>query len=272
MPGDHRTAALGPGTELLQVRPYQPGDDVRQIDWNVTARTQRAARPRAGRRAGADHLAVARQLALDAASAPPTGARPTWPRARRSSSATWRRGVATASACSRSACRAALAAAPARAAAACSALLTALRAGAGRRARAAPRWARRWRRSRTARAQRGLVVVVSDFRGPRDWHDPLLRLSQPSRRARRRGPRSARAGAARHRRCLALVDPETGRQLRVDTGRRAAARALRHRRRRRSAARSRQILRRAGVDHVVLSTAGDWLRAPGRLPAQRGQR
>ncbi|HNO66237.1 MAG TPA: DUF58 domain-containing protein, partial [Tepidiformaceae bacterium] len=37
--GDYRSSALGLGTELAQVREYQPGDDVRQIDWNVTART-----------------------------------------------------------------------------------------------------------------------------------------------------------------------------------------------------------------------------------------
>ena len=37
--GDYRSAALGIGTELAQIRPYQPGDDVRRIDWNVTART-----------------------------------------------------------------------------------------------------------------------------------------------------------------------------------------------------------------------------------------
>ena len=31
--GEHRAPALGSGTELAQVRPYQLGDDVRQIDW-----------------------------------------------------------------------------------------------------------------------------------------------------------------------------------------------------------------------------------------------
>ena len=37
--GDYRSAFAGLGTEFHQVRPYQPGDDVRRIDWNVTART-----------------------------------------------------------------------------------------------------------------------------------------------------------------------------------------------------------------------------------------
>ena len=37
--GDHRSSTIGIGTELAQIRLYQPGDDVRRIDWNVTART-----------------------------------------------------------------------------------------------------------------------------------------------------------------------------------------------------------------------------------------
>ena len=37
--GEHRTAALGMGTELAQIREWAPGDDVRRIDWNATARS-----------------------------------------------------------------------------------------------------------------------------------------------------------------------------------------------------------------------------------------
>src|ERR1051325_7780753 len=37
--GDYHSAFPGRGIEFSQVREYQPGDDIRSIDWNVTARS-----------------------------------------------------------------------------------------------------------------------------------------------------------------------------------------------------------------------------------------
>ena len=37
--GEYHSAFRGRGIEFAEVRPYQIGDDVRQIDWNVSART-----------------------------------------------------------------------------------------------------------------------------------------------------------------------------------------------------------------------------------------
>ena len=38
--GIYRSAFKGKGLEFEDVREYQPGDDIRNIDWNVTARSQ----------------------------------------------------------------------------------------------------------------------------------------------------------------------------------------------------------------------------------------
>ena len=40
--GDERSRMSGAGVEFAQVREYQPGDDVRRIDWQLTARSDRA--------------------------------------------------------------------------------------------------------------------------------------------------------------------------------------------------------------------------------------
>jgi len=39
--GEHRNLSYGFGLDLAELREYQPGDDVRALDWNVTARMDR---------------------------------------------------------------------------------------------------------------------------------------------------------------------------------------------------------------------------------------
>jgi uncharacterized protein (DUF58 family) len=101
-------------------------------------------------------------------------------------------------------------------------------------------------------------VIVSDFRGPRDWRQPLLQLAgrHDVLAVEVRDPREVELPDVGE---LTLVDPETGRQLRVDTrdGR------LRQRFAARAAAEREELaaaLRACTVRHVVLSTSGDWLR------------
>ena len=43
--GDYRTLFYGQGVDFADLREYQPGDDVRYIDWNVTARMDAPVRP-----------------------------------------------------------------------------------------------------------------------------------------------------------------------------------------------------------------------------------
>ena len=60
-----------------------------------------------------------------------------------------------------------------------------------------------------------MIVIVSDFRGPRDWRPRLLQLARHHVVAIEvRDPREQELPDVGD---LWLVDPETGRQLRVDT-------------------------------------------------------
>jgi uncharacterized protein (DUF58 family) len=138
-------------------------------------------------------------------------------------------------------------------------LLSALRSNSSGGAAGEPALGEALARTGALARQRSLVVVVSDFRGPRDWRRPLLDLAgrHDVVAVEVRDPREQQLSNVG---LLWLVDPETGRQLRVDT----RSRRLRERFAVAAAAERAQVARifvSAGVRHVVLGTSGDWLRA-----------
>jgi uncharacterized protein (DUF58 family) len=111
--------------------------------------------------------------------------------------------------------------------------------------------------------QPGLVAVISDFRDlAPGWTRALgaLAARHSVMAIEVRDPREGSLPAVGR---LALIDPETGERLEVDTSRRA----IRERFEQIEAEGREQVareLRRQRVDHVVLSTEGDWLRQLGR--------
>jgi uncharacterized protein (DUF58 family) len=251
--GDYRSAFSGLGSELHQVRPYEPGDDVRRLEWNVTARTgqphvrvelaervlvtwlvfdssasmafgtadRRKADVAEGVALAVGHAASRRGNRLGLVAFGPED--PSWRRPRQG-----RRGLLLT--------LAALREAPAGS----GSLAGALRLLDG------------------LAIQRSLVVIVSDFRGPLDWRSALLHVAgrHPTVAIEIRDPREQELADVGE---LRLVDPETGRQLRVDTG----DRRLRERFAAAAADERRGLVRllsSVGVRHVALSTEGDWLR------------
>jgi uncharacterized protein (DUF58 family) len=109
---------------------------------------------------------------------------------------------------------------------------------------------------------RSLVVVVSDFMGETGWARPLAALAarHTVMAVEVRDPREQELPAVGH---MAMVDPESGQRVEVDT----SDRRLRERFSRAAAAERAEVaaaLRRGGAEHVVLSTAGPWARELGR--------
>src|SRR5512142_1678183 len=251
--GDYRSAFAGIGSELWQVRPYEPGDDVRRIEWNVTART------------GEPHVRVelaervlVTWLVLDSSASMAFGTGD-----RRKADVAEGVAIAVGYAATKRGNRLgtiSFGQSPTvepprqgrRALLDTLQLLRTLPTGGTGSLRDALELADRVVR------QRALVVLVSDFRGPLDWQAPLLRLAgrHSVLAVEIRDPREQELADVGE---LRLVDPETGRQLRVDT----SDRRLRERFAA-AAADERQALvttlASAGVRHVALSTEGDWLR------------
>ena len=255
--GDFRSNLLGTGSELAMIRPYVAGDDVRRIDWNVTART------------GEPHVRVdlaervlVSWLVLDTSPSMAFGTAD-----RRKADVAEGVAIAIGHLATRRGNRLgivafggaeSLAIPPRQGRVGLVGLLAALRGEPEGEGSDGVTFGDALRRTGALARQRSLVVVVSDFRGPREWRRPLLQLA---------GQHDVVAVEIRDRReqelpnvgLLYLVDPETGRQLRVDT----RSRRLRERFAAAAAAEREELARSlstVGVRHVVLGTSGDWLR------------
>jgi uncharacterized protein (DUF58 family) len=263
--GEHRAAGVGSGTELAQLRPYQPGDDVRQLDPAATART------------GVPHVRqqvperlLTTWLAVDVS---PSMAFGTADRLK-SDVAEGVVEVLGALAIRRGG-RVGLLTFGAE-----TSLLLPPRGGRGARVGLRRGLAEGVAPDGTTGEQlpttlakigrlaqlRSLVVVISDFAGPPEWARPLAALGarQTVLAVEVRDPREEElANVGR----LAMVDPETGARIEVDT----ADRRLRERFSRAARAERDEVaaaFRRAGAEHVVLSTSGAWARQLGTMSAR----
>lgn len=259
--GEHRGAGVGSGTELAQLRVYQPGDDVRQLDPAATART---GIPHVRQQVPERMLTVWLAVDLSASMAFGTADR------LKSDVAEGVAEVVGMLAVRRGGKVGMITfGAP-------TARLLAPRGGRGARVGlrralsegvapdgtsgeqledAIPRLGRLARLS-------SLVVVVSDFAGPPVWARPLAALGARHTllAVEVRDPRELRLPSVGR---LSLVDPETGARVEVDT----RTRRLRESYAEAVAAERAEVakaLRRAGAEHVVLSTEGSWARELGR--------
>jgi uncharacterized protein (DUF58 family) len=262
LPGDRRSAGVGSGTELAQLRAYQIGDDVRQIDPAATART---GTPQV--RVHVPERTMTTWFVMDVSASMAFGT------AQRLKSDV-AEGVALV--IGRLAIRRA-------------GRIGLVTFGSGRTRLLPPRGSRpgliALRRTiaegvgldgqtephglatavgRVGRvaAQPGFVVVISDFRGQTDWTNAIgsLRMRHSVLAVEIRDPREGTLPAVGR---LALIDPETGQRVEVDSNnRRLRERFAAAERRDREHVASE--LRRLRVDHVVLSTDHDWLLELGR--------
>jgi uncharacterized protein (DUF58 family) len=257
VPGDFRSLFVGEGVELAQIRPYIVGDDVRAIDWNVTARIgQPHVRLRVAERA------LTTWLLLDVSASMSFGTQDRT-KAEVANGAVLAISYLATTGANRLGTiafshGAQVALRPTGDRRRVMHLLESIadgerRGGGPTTLDAAFRYAERVSR------RPGAVVVVSDLRGPIEWRRSLSRLSQRHHVLvlevlDEREQRLVAGGV------MAFSDPETGRELRVDTSdpalRRAFADAADAER-----ASVRHAVRASGAEHVALQTSGDWLRS-----------
>lgn len=264
LPGDRRAAGVGLGMELAQLRAYEVGDDVRHIDPAATARSGGVAHVRLH----VPERALSTWIVLDvsASMAFGTALRLKADVAEGVAQVFARLGVRRTGSVGMIAfgAGAPLVVAPRGAKAALVAVSSALEAGVAPDGREEDHKSFADALARVGRLARqpGLVVLVSDFRGQRAWERPLgsLRVRHSILAVEVLDPGEVELPALGH---LALIDPETGARLRVNS----SSRRLRERfaaleRERRELVGAE--LRRLRIRHVALSTGEDWLRALGR--------
>ena len=256
--GDHLGRGHGAGLELDRIRPYEPGDDVRKIDWNATARTlvPQVREDVPDRQLTAwvlvdhspsMHFGTADRRKTDVAE----GAALVVGRfaARRGN----RLGVVTFGSGRE------VVSPPAGGSRGMLGLLRAIATEPAEEGGGQTSPARALALVGAIRTTPGVVAVLSDFRGPRDWIPALtevagrhaviaLEITDPREDA------LVDVGE------LTLIDPETGRTLRVDTADRKLRSAFDD-----AAAADRaalaSVFRRLGIRHLRLSTDGPWLPA-----------
>ena len=262
LPGDRRAAGLGAGTELAQLRPYEPGDDVRHID---AAATARMGEPYVRLHVPERTLTTWIVLDISPSMAFGTADRLKWDVAEGVAQVLSRLAV-------RRAGRVGLVAfgagpprllRPRASKPGASAVRRVLGEGVASDGHSEPHaLAVALRRVREVASQPGLVAVISDFRGQEDWLAPLgaIRARHSVLAVEVGDPREREMPAVGR---LAVVDPETGERMEVDT----SSRAVRERFAQIEAEGRAEVardLRHLRVEHVTLSTAGDWLRVLGR--------
>lgn len=250
--GEERSRLRGPGMDLADLREYQPGDDVRRIDWNATAR---ADRPYV-REAFAER-ALDAWLLLDVSPSVDWGTAECLKRDRAVELAAvigqvlGQRGNRVGALLFADRPLGFLP--PGRGRTHLLHLLTALREEHQQARRAPTDLAAALKRAATFARQPSLVLVVSDFIAAAGWQDELRRLAFRHEvvAVRLHDPREASLPDVG---LLTLEDPETGRQVIVDTGDKrlrtryaAAADAQAHA--------IREAVQRAGASLLEISTA-----------------
>lgn len=265
LPGSRRATGVGLGTELAQLRPYEPGDDVRHIDAAGSARTGTLhVRMHVPERALTSWIVLDRSPSM----AFGTAHRLKADVAEGGALVFGRLGVRRAGSVGVVAFGAGEAEKPRilpprGSKPGLTALRKLLEEGVAIDGRSdIDALADALGRTDRLAAQPGLVVVISDFRDQRHWERPLgaLRLRHAMVAIEVADPREAELPAVGR---LALVDPESGALVRVNSSSRRVRERFAALERERQEAVAAE-LRRLGVPHIRLLTDQDWLLELGR--------